>query len=260
MKRVVIIGDLHSGHRAGLTPPAWQFKKPYQNSEHAKYAEVQQTLWNFITEQAKRLQPVHLLIVNGDCIEGKGLKNGGRELITQDRNEQTDMAAECIKIFKPRNILMTYGTPYHSGTWEDWEDLVADKVSAPRPKDQLWVNVDKAAFNIRHKTSRAVIPHGRATMILRQQLWETLWADWEERPASRILIRHHVHYHCYAGDPRCLVMTGPALQVYSQYGIRQCEGIVHVGLVWFDIEKNGEYKWGSQIVEGKAFKSAPLQL
>ena len=66
MKRVVIIADLHSGHRAGLTPPAWQFKKPYQNSEHAKYAEVQQTLWNFITEQAKRLQPVHLLVVNGD--------------------------------------------------------------------------------------------------------------------------------------------------------------------------------------------------
>ncbi len=261
MKRVVIIGDGHAGHRAGLTPPRWQYKKPYATDEEAKYAEVQAILWDFIAQWAAKLQPVHALIYNGDAIEGKGERNGGRELLQADRTDQVAIAVEGIKLFKPRNLLMTYGTPFHVGEEENWEDLVAKELGIEPPKDMLWVDIGGVLFNVRHKVGRSVIWHGRATSLLRQELWEKLWAEWEERPAARVLIRHHVHYHVFAGDPSCLVMTGPGLQAYSEFGVRQCEGTVHMGLVWFDIdEKTGVYRWESKIIKGKVFKSEPLRL
>jgi len=157
-------------------------------------------------------------------------------------------------------VLMTHRTPYHVGSYEDWERQIAREVSAEKIADALWFDVNGLRFNVRHKVSRSIIPHGRATPILRQRLWEVLWADWEERRVASVLIRHHVHYHTFAGGPDHLVMTGPSLQAYSQYGVRQCEGIVHMGLLWFDIEKNGSYGWESKIIAGKMLKSKPLQL
>jgi len=265
VKRIVIIGDGHSGHRAGLTPPAWQYQKPYPEDkflkhEYEKYAEVQRLLWDFTSYWAKKLQPVYALVYNGDAIEGKGTKSGSRELITADRDEQCSMAAQAIRLFKPKHVLMTFGTPFHTGYLEDWERQVAKEVSAEKLTDMLWVDFDGVLFNIRHQVGRSVIPHGRATPILRQYLWEKLWADWEERPAARVLVRHHVHYHTYAGGPDHLVMTGPGMQAYSQYGVRQCEGTVHMGLLGFDIDKGGSYRWQSQIIKGKLLKSKPLQL
>ncbi len=257
MKRVVVIADLHGGHRAGLTPPKWQYKKPYKDDEQRKYAEVQAILWDFAVYWAKKLQPIHALFVNGDAIEGKGYKNGGLELLTPDRKEQAEIAAEGIKLFKPQHIRLTYGSPYHVGNWEDWEDLVAQKVGAPKPRGLLEVTVGGIPFNLRHFAPRSVIWYGRATPILRQELQEKLWAEWEERPAARILIRHHVHYHVYAGDPTCVAMTGPSLQAYSEFGTRLCEGIVHMGLLWFDIdERERTFRWESKIIKGKVFKSA----
>ena len=46
------------------------------------------------------LQPVHLLLVGGDCIDGRGEKSGSTELITVNRNEQCQMAAECIRVWR----------------------------------------------------------------------------------------------------------------------------------------------------------------
>ena len=266
MKRIVFIGDGHSGHRAGLIPPTYQYKKPYPDEdpylkhEYEKYAEVQKLLWDFITEWAKKLQPIYALVYNGDAIEGKGRKSGGRELISSDRDVQCSMASQVIKMFKPKHVLMTFGTNFHTGYDEDWERQIAKDVSAEKIADMLWFDINGLRFNVRHKVSRSVIPHGRATPILRQHLWEKLWADWEERKAASVLIRHHVHYHTFAGGPDHLVMTGPGLQAYSQYGVRQCEGIVHMGLVWFDVDKHGSYRWESKIIAGKLLKSKPLVL
>jgi len=265
MKRIVIIGDNHAGHRAGLTPPAWQYKKPYPEDkylrhEYEKHAEIQRLLWDFVTYWAKKLQPVHALIHTGDNIDGKMPKNGGRELITSDRDEQCSMAAQAIKLFKAKHNLMVFGTPFHTGYLEDWERQVAREVGAEKLTDALWVEFNGVLFNVRHKVGRSAIPHGRATPLLRQHLWEMLWADWEERKAAQVLIRGHVHYHTYAGGPGHLVMTAPSLQAYSQYGVRQCEGTVHMGIVWFDIDNHGGYQWTSKIIVGKLFKSKPLQL
>ena len=61
--------------------------------------------------------------------------------------------------------------------------------------------------------------------------------------AANVIIRSHVHYHEFSGNPTHIAMTTPALQGWgSKYGERQCSGIVDIGLVQFDISE-GEYSW-----------------
>jgi hypothetical protein len=38
-------------------------------------------------------------------------------------------------------------------------------------------------------------------------------------------------------------MTTPALTYNSAFGIRDCEGLVDVGLLVFDFEDDGSYSW-----------------
>jgi hypothetical protein len=255
-KRLVIISDLHCGHRSGLTPAEWQWKN--SKDTRGKFAAVQRTLWKFYTETIDSLKPIQALVVNGDAIDGKGPKAGSSEHITADRKEQADMAAECIKYARAPNIYLTYGTPYHTGASEDWEDIVAEKVGASI-KDHLWLDINGLVFDIKHKVGGSSIPHGRHTALARSKLWEQLWADAEERKPADVLIRSHVHYHTFGGDPQSLYMTTPALQAYSKYGTRQCEGLIHMGLIWFDVNE-GSYTWQSKLLEAKSFKSEPIKL
>jgi len=259
MKRIVVISDLHCGHRAGLTPPEWQWNPKCPEPERRKYAEVQALVWNFYEKTILCLKPIYALVVNGDLVDGKMPKSGGTELITADRDEQGQMAKRCIELAKPKRLLLTFGTPYHTGVDEDWEKPIARELGAPI-KDHLWFEINGLQFDVRHHVSRSIIPHGRYTAIAREKLWEQLWANYEERRMSDVLIRSHVHYHVECSDGQTRMMTTPALMAYSKYGVRRCTGIVHLGLVYFDVKSKGEYEWGKELLPGRSLKSKPIQL
>jgi hypothetical protein len=115
MKKVVLISDLHCGHRAGLTPPSKQYRIGTGDTERDNFALLQSGIWDFMIGEIKELGKVDVLICNGDAIDGKGERSGGTELLEADRTKQADMAAECLSMFKAKKIFMTYGTPYHVG-------------------------------------------------------------------------------------------------------------------------------------------------
>src|SRR5271157_652517 len=100
--RMLVISDLHCGHLAGLTPPD-------QWIHGTSFYEQQKKTWNFYINTIKELQPIDILICNGDAIDGKGTKSGGTELITSDRNLQSQMAIECLKQVKAPSNILTYG-------------------------------------------------------------------------------------------------------------------------------------------------------
>ena len=79
MKRIAVISDLHCGHVVGLTPPRWQSAVGLVGE---KIAAMQKTLWDLYTEEMDAIKPIDVLIVNGDCIDGKGKRSGSTELIT----------------------------------------------------------------------------------------------------------------------------------------------------------------------------------
>ena len=240
-KTVLVMSDLHCGHVAGLTPHCYASSEPFtlnkQSDAYDKYLEI-----------LKKVKHVDVLIVNGDLIDGKGGRSGGTELITSDRLEQCNIAAECILQVKADKIVIVRGTPYHAGSEEDWEDVIASKVNACKIGDHEWIDVNGVVFDCKHKIGGSSIPHGRHTPIAKERLSNLMWQEYKDHPKGDIFIRSHVHYYAGAFGPNWWGCTTPALQgLGTKYGKRQCSGTVDWGLLQFDIMKDGQWSMWKHI-------------
>jgi hypothetical protein len=253
LKRLVVISDLHCGHRSALTPPDWQ--REYRNAD--KYARVRDKLWTFYADKLFALQPIDCLVVNGDAIEGKGERSGGTELIEADRTEQAKMAAACIREAKAKKIYVIAGTPYHTGREDDFESVVAELVNADHFGNHEWVDCEGVILDFKHKVGGSVIPHGRYTAIQRAALWNMIWADRSIQPRANIIIRSHVHFYGHSGDVRKLALTTPALQAWTKFGSKECEGTNDIGLISIDCDK-GRYSWEPHILDMQWAKVRPF--
>jgi len=255
LKNVVVISDPHSGSVVGITPPRFQGGETRPD---------QIALWEAATGMVARFKKkygeVDILIVNGDCLEGKCSKWGATDVITTRIRTQIDMAAEFILGIGATDIVMTRGTPYHVGAEEDWEDFLARDVGATAIKDHAFLEIEGINFSVKHKISSSTIPHGRHTAVARSRIWDVLWAEKGQHPKSDIIIRSHVHYFDYCGNHQWLGLTTPALQgLGSKFGARMCEGTVDFGMVYFFCDK-GNYEWGWDIVEVEEQREEVIQL
>ena len=239
-KKVVIISDLHCGHRAGLTPPDWQYSAE-KDSEKRKWGKLQSELWNQYLEIIQEIKSIDVLIVNGDMVDGKNLRAGGSELITSDRIEQANMAVECINAWKCKTIVMTYGTPYHGGVDEDWEKIVAKEVDADI-QDHGFYDIAGFIFDVKHHISKSAMPYGQITPLLREGEWNIKWSVVKNnQPRADVLIRSHVHYKELAYHDNCWHIITPALMgLGSKFGARICSNIVDWGVTLVEVEKDKE--------------------
>jgi len=236
LKKILVISDLHCGHRLGLTPPVHQYLPSYK--------AIQSKLWDWFQETCDRVEP-DILFVCGDAIDGKGGRGGGTELILPDMEDQAACATECIRRTGASKIIMAYGTPYHVTGMEgtDLEKRIAIDVGG-EIHDHAMIDVEGVRFSLKHKIGSSGIPHGRATALLRDALWDQIWStrEYEDRKSADVLLRGHVHYHSYTGSSMSLAMTLPCLQLGSTYGSRQCQGTIDYGCVEFSVEE-GAYSW-----------------
>lgn len=260
-KRVVAIGDKHGGHRVGLTPPKWQTAIPGK-----KYHRIQVELWDEFTGIIDYLQPIDILIVNGDSIDGRGKRSGGTELITVNRLEQVEIAAYAINYCKAKKVVMTRGTPYHTGTKEEWENELAKKVNCKKIGDHEFYNINGVIFDVKHHVGTSSIPHGQHTAVSRDRLWNLIWSEYKMQPKADILLRSHTHYFTVQGGVDWMGYTLPALQgMGSKFGAKICSGLVHWGLIWFDVynEPRGfgeRWKMGKYIVGIRSQKATVIKL
>lgn len=260
VKRLVVIADLHCSHLCGLTHPGFDAEKKL--SKHQHHYIQRREMWNWYERTMRELQPIDVLLVNGDCIEGKGSRSGGTELLTSDRDEQVEMAVRAIKVANADKIIMSYGTPYHTGADEDWEDAIAAKVSAEGIAGHGDADINGWIVNYKHYVNSSSVPYSRQTAIAKENLWNGLWAARDEYPRADIIIRSHVHYFGYVGNVDWLAITTPGLQGYNgKYGDRKMSGTVDVGLVYFDFppkESGKSYTWTPKIIRFQ--KQEPLDL
>lgn len=244
MKRILVMSDTHCGHLVGLTPPQWQAEPTSSASrtKRTKFVTVQKEAWAWYKKNVRAGGPYDLVVMNGDAIDGPGFRSGGTELITTDRQEQVEMACSAIKtamVGSPK-LVMTYGTGYHTGDQEDWENDIAKDLNALKIGSHEWVDVEGVVFDLRHHIGSSSVPHGRSTALNRAALWANLWADQDYTPKSNVLIRSHVHYFSAGmGDTQPeLRVTTPALQAMgSKYGARRCEGLVSFGFLIFEVHR-----------------------
>ncbi len=260
MKKGVIIADLHCGALSGLTPPMWQSSGA---GWQAKIRNVQKQCWDWFDRQMNDIGAMDFIICNGDAVDGTGFRSGGSEQLTTDTNIQAEMASYILQRYMGREtkLLMTYGTPYHTGSVSDVESLIAHDCNATEIGGQVFADIEGVMFDIKHKVGSSGIPHGRASSIKKARLWNQMWANSNEQPDAGVLVRSHVHYHqaCYDPDTGWQ-MTTPCLQGFgSKYGARQCEGRVHFGLLYVECD-HGEFSYKPIIAKLNAHKSKAVKI
>lgn len=255
-KRVIVVADFHCGHLVGLTPPQWQ-----NRHENKKLCTVQKELFGEYQRMVDENHGPDVLIVNGDCIDGRGERSGSTELITVDRYEQCKIAAHCVKMWGAKHIIMTYGTPYHTGTQEDFEKILADMVQADKIGSQEWIDINGAIFDVKHKVGGASMPHTKGTPLSKEKLWNIIWAEHDEQPNSNVIIRSHVHNYHFDGGKDWFAVTTPALQGQgSKWGARQCSGHVDFGILKMWVTEQGKVLWEPDIAVVSSQKAKVIQL
>jgi len=265
-KRMVVIADQHAGHRVGLTPPDFQWKIP-TSAEHIwqKVARIQRECWRWYAKKVREIRPVDILVVNGDCIDGRGEKSGGVELITGDRSEQCDIALRGIEVWGAKHVIIVRGTPYHTGDKEDWESVLAGRARAKKVGDHEWLDMNGVVFDFKHYIGRSSIPHGQTTPQTRDWLWNALWADAGYQPRADWIIRSHVHYsreaNGWRGDREWHALTTPALQAMgTRFGARMCSNLVDYGFMHWDIDAKGEVECQKHVEFIRSQKAYALKL
>jgi len=237
-KRMVILSDLHCGHELGLTPPTWRYQE--NNPEKGQIARIQREAWEFYEYIIDNVvgKYADVLVINGDLIDGKANKNEGIELITTDSNLQVKIAIECIGLWNAKKIMMTRGTPYHVGKGECHEDIAADILGATI-EDNLTFRFNGKVFNFRHKVGGSSVPYGKGTPLVKEAIWNTLLAEYNNTQRADIIVRSHVHTYVEYRDSHRIAIVTPALQVNSKYGTQQCSGYTDFGFLVVDVYDNG---------------------
>jgi hypothetical protein len=252
MKSVVAIGDLHCGHLFGLTPPEWQVD--------GEIGRVQADVWRFYLSALARRKPIHTLIVNGDAIDGKGDKSGGTELITTDRRMQCEIAAEAIRQAGAENIVIIYGTGYHTGNDEDWEAVLADMVDATLVGGHEMISVNETIFDCKHHLSSTRAPYHEFTAMAKEVIDAQRRNRAYGEPMPNVILRSHAHIYAELIKDDVQVIRLPAWQWHTKFGGRVCGGIVSIGLCWFECEEGGQYKWGTDKMDLRELIKPPLVL
>jgi len=240
-KRVFMGGDTHCGHMAGLTPSPFHLQLDHPKFD--KFAIFQRETWAWFENAIRKLQPFDIAVWNGDMIDGKGTRSGGSELLTPDRTVQVEMATDIVNFVGAKKVVMTYGTPYHAGQEEDFEGLIATATGAVAIKDELNIDIEGVVFNVKHQTGSSSVPYSTATAPLKDQLYQALWAEFEERESADIVVRSHIHEYIQINNRRGSVIVLPALQgAMTKFGGRRCVKLVDYGFAYVDIFTDGSYE------------------
>jgi len=260
-RRIIAVSDMHCGSRAGLTPPNY-WGNP-KNEFDKKWVAMQREQWNWYVKTINELKPFDVAIFMGDLVDGKATKSNGRDVIRKERREQVTMAIDCINELKCPNKTFVNGTRYH--TEDDWEWDIAEhyRVEGDRVKQGAheWVEIeckkgDNVIFDCKHHIGSSQIPHGRATAIMRDGLWNQIWADIDMQPRGQFLLRGHAHFFLAVKQYGVWHLRVPALQgMGSEFGGERCSGTVDYGLIYFDVYEDGHVEWEERLASIKAHKA-----
>ena len=132
---------------------------------------------------------------------------------------------------------MTFGSPYHTGTHEDFEYNIASQLDATI-EGNLFFKREGITFDVRHKINPSGVYQGRATALLRAMSWDLIREAEGVGPKVDVVVRSHVHYHIWIECGKKIMFTTPGLQLSGgRYGSRECQGTTHWGVIHLTLDK-----------------------
>lgn len=188
-KRVLLLGDLHCGDKAGLAPPSRIMKS-------GPFTDPQTQLWEWYEKEVNAFGEFDATVFLGDMVEGANNKNT-IELYEADTDEQGVIAAECCRVIpcKKENMFCVYGTPFHTAGTYSYENNFAAELGIAKPKTIQRLNVGNLVrINAKHTVSRSSIPYGQGTPTYKEMVNEILNAALQEDASADICVRGHAHY------------------------------------------------------------------
>lgn len=262
--RGATIADLHAGHVAGLTPPGWRIdptrgKTAEQRALSRQILKLEEECWDYFVHKARQIRPLDFLNIVGDCIDGRGEKSGGLELLTADREEQCDMAEVAIKKLKAKKIVMVRGTGYHTGDYEEWENRIAKELGA-EIRDHAWPEVHGVVFDLKHFVRAGQLPHTRSSGVAKEWLHNFLWSEHKRQPRADVIVRAHAHCYAFVGGVGWAGMVCPALQAAGTRFGKKCSAEVDYGLIEHEVFSNGGHRWWAHILRPVAERARTIKL
>jgi hypothetical protein len=244
-RRILWISDTHCGQVCGLTPPEWWDAVPA-----GKVRDIAKRGWAWYLDYLKRHRPFDLLVHAGDGVDGRGLRQDGREVIAQPE-AQVDMLLTVIDAARCDRIAMVEGTPYHVSDGARWEavavERLRDRGHAVFFGERLTITVNGRLFDVRHKVNGSQAPTGGDNALRSEIVRSAEWAAEYGYPVPHEIVRGHTHRERVVGGGARWARTLPALQMWTGFGARECGGLYHWGATVCDVAPTGEATWHSEI-------------
>lgn len=227
MKKLAVVSDLHAGHQTALLPPNFITYEGVPKLQNVG----QEFLWRCWLDFCKRTEAFNpdIVIVNGDCVEGMQRKDDGFGLSLQDWKDQRGAAIAALKVLRSvtrkAKWFHTQGTPYHTGSYGNAEEDIAEAMGAlpyngigtgKLCKEVLTIQVDGGVIvEAAHHVSFSSVY--RATPLEKEA--QATWQDVvnNEVPLPDIQVRSHVHNYTCLEQAKQILVTTPCWKLQDRY-------------------------------------------
>jgi hypothetical protein len=214
----VVVSDLHCGSSVGLWPEG--FECSTGNSIHFGKNLHQRWLWD-CWQDANEKAIAHfkgrsfVLIVNGDCIEGR--HHGTTEIVVSKNIDHAAAATECLRKLSANaeKTYFTAGTECHVG---DFEQVICSELQGVWCGDKGLIEINGTLLDVAHHmptSARAYLEAGAMSISLGNARLN--YARVGQR-VPKVFLRGHRHTGGYYSDGHALFLVTPAWQLLTRYG------------------------------------------
>lgn len=249
MKTLVILSDIHTGHRLAISPLT------FEDSEGGVYRanKVQKALFQAWSETAEAWKNPDILVVNGEPIDGQQPHDKGVEAWTTNYLDQIDASVELVKMFGAKKVYVTRGSNYHveqgGVSIEEifGQRIGAEKVEGRFVSPELFLDVEGVTFNFAHHIAGSVSGWMyRSTPPAKEMMLAQL--NESHKWPFDVLVRSHNHYYWYVGSASKLALLTPCWQLQTWFVLRKTSAgsIPDIGAIRFEVTGN-EYDWDAKL-------------
>jgi hypothetical protein len=214
----LVVSDLHCGSAVGLWPEGCEVS--YGNKISLGNNLHQRWLWKCWNDMQKKAiahfgKDPFVLIVNGDCIEGR--HHGTQEVVAAKMRDHSEAAIECLKPLAKAAAKSYFvaGTECHTG---DWEEYIAQECGGEYMGDRALIEINGTLCDVAHHmptSARAYLEAGAMSITMGNARLN--YARSGHR-LPRVFLRGHRHCGGYYSDAHALFLVTGAWQMLTRYG------------------------------------------